>query len=464
MTFQPNDDLQRAKAELTILRLWEFAALPAAREGRDGKYFSPFRDERTPSFSISQQGRVWCDFGGTGQTKGGVWEFAEKVWPNASPGEIAAKLIEASGIVPTPRASPVAAGDQAATPVDPALKRAAADLARKRQLREADERPYLERDKRLERPELKPATPWPGVVRDRFAEGINFLRQNPKKVHDLARDRGWPDEWAWELLELELVSFPFERRFDGQEKFARRQKAFRVDAPVIKGSAAALDAIGYHQRFFIPARGNEPAQKKWMFIPSVPKFTPQSDFERAIEAFGKEHGSVRPSPAPLTPPLPFVLGDLNAPRVIVLLEGQWDAITFFGACGYFQDSTPPAGIAVFGIRGSQGIDPFLAHWWPWLAHVAPLCWVIADNDPAGSAWREAPPAERGKIQMPSFAERLKAAGCRDVLISWLNRGPWGKDFNDYFKARVAAGAMPGPEPMQAWMRKVGVLSSSGRFA
>ena len=42
MTFEPNDDLQRAKASLTIARLCEHAGR-ALQEGHDGKFFSPLR-------------------------------------------------------------------------------------------------------------------------------------------------------------------------------------------------------------------------------------------------------------------------------------------------------------------------------------------------------------------------------------------------------------------------------------
>lgn len=98
MSFEPNDDLQRAKASLTIERLCEYAGR-SLQKGRDGKFFSPFREERTASFSLSREGRVWCDFGGGPDMKGGAWELAEHFWPNASKQEIAKHLIEASGII-----------------------------------------------------------------------------------------------------------------------------------------------------------------------------------------------------------------------------------------------------------------------------------------------------------------------------------------------------------------------------
>jgi hypothetical protein len=472
VAFEPNDDLQRAKEALTVLQLWEYAGLPLPDTGRDGKYKSPFRDERTPSFSISAGGKVWCDFGGGPGAKGGVWEFAERVWPGLDGGEIAKKLIAASGIVPTQRKekAPPAAGAAPAA-VDPLLQRAALELERKRKLREAAERIREARNKVLARPEKKPARPWPAAVKARWDEGVAFLRDNDKRVAAIAAERGWPAAWARQLVEWDLLSYPLERRFDAGDARGRRQKAFRVDAPIYTGShaSAKLDPVGYHQRFFVPARDREPALKGWLFMPSVPKYRPQSQYERDLAAYGALHGSILPSPAALTPPLPFVLGDLERAQLIVLLEGQWDAATFFGACGWFYDDdtvepVPEKGVAVLGIRGVAGIDAFLAHWWPYLEANKPLCWVIADNDAAGATWREAAPAEEGEQRPPGLSDRMKAAGCRDVVTSWLKRGQWGKDFNDYYRACAAAKRAPGPREMAVWFRRAGIMDEHGRLA
>ncbi len=44
---------------------------PQRERGHDLCYFSPFRDERTPSFHVSVSGNVWYDFGaGRGGTAG----------------------------------------------------------------------------------------------------------------------------------------------------------------------------------------------------------------------------------------------------------------------------------------------------------------------------------------------------------------------------------------------------------
>jgi hypothetical protein len=161
-----------------------------------------------------------------------------------------------------------------------------------------------------------------------------------------------------------------------------------------------------------------------------------------------------------------VLGDLAAPRVVVLLEGQWDAVTFFGACGWFFDDDavdplPDTGCAVFGIRGAQGIDAFLSYWGEWLYRHKPRAWCIADNDAAGGTWREAPAAAPGLPRPPGLAEKLEAAGCRkgETLMTWLKPGAWGKDFNDYFKA-----AAPTVPKMRDWLQRVGILDGKGAWA
>lgn len=190
----------------------------------------------------------------------------------------------------------------------------------------------------------------------------------------------------------------------------------------------------------------------------MPKGEPRSALEEAIVAYGESIGIEKGGRRSLVPPMPFVLGDIVAPKVIVLLEGQWDAISFYGACGLFEESTSLSGIAVFGIRGAQGTDAFLGHWAHWLDRVKPRAWLIADNDAAGKTWREPPPAESGMPRPPGLAERLTAAGCRSTLVSWLKPGSWGKDFNDYYRVKK-----PSAEAMATWLRNVGLLDKKGNW-
>lgn len=49
------------KARYTVLDVWRML-MPHSCPAKDGIYNSPFRDDRTPSFSISKQGTRWKDF------------------------------------------------------------------------------------------------------------------------------------------------------------------------------------------------------------------------------------------------------------------------------------------------------------------------------------------------------------------------------------------------------------------
>lgn len=476
MAYPENNDLERAIKSLTIWKVWAAAhadgvimdAAPAPE--RDGQYRSPFRDDgKSGSFSVCHDGAGYVDFGGTGES-GNVWKFAAKCWANATKGELAKKLIALSGIVPTLPPKPTAPGAApAAGEVDPALAAAARTIERAKKLREQEAAVYAEREKLVRAPSVKVAHPWPAFVRAHYLEGVEYLRKTPKAVEELANARGWPVEWAAELVEQGLVSYPWERGATPGAKWQKRQKAFLVQAPRFSREQTALDEHGYHQRFFSPAREGSPEKKGWLFVPSIPKNAPRSELERLIVqhaglARKQTDAEILHDRPTLTQPLPFVLGDVQVPKLVVLLEGQWDAITFYGACGFFHDTTTPEGIAVFGIRGAHGLDMFLGHWAAWLERHSPRAWVLADNDAAGGSWRDAPEAEPGLPRPPGLAERLVAVGCRNPLVSWLKPGPWGKDFNDFYIAKAKAGQPIGPEKMDEWMRKVGIRNATGGWA
>jgi hypothetical protein len=428
-----NDDLRRAIEALTIARVWEAAALAGPLPQGDGVVKSPFRDERTGSFSISKGGRVWHDFGGTPADKGGIWQFAKRCWPQLSGRALALKLIELSGITPTPEANPMPPVSADSAQADPRLVKAAQNIERRERKQAAEEALWRAREEALRPPELQAVPLWPDFVRIRFEDGIEAMRREPERVRKVAIDRGWPEEWVWELLEQGLISMPLEPMFDVEGNGARRQIAFRVDWPQIRGSAVDLIPTGYHQRFVITKEG-QPPEKKWRFVPAIPRPGWRSEFQRSLVQYAESLGlDLQERPAMISPQ-PFVLGDLQSTRLLIMLEGQWDAISLFGACGWFHDTSIPDGVAVIGIRGVQGVSAFLGGWWRWLGRVAPRVWAIADNDRAGSAWRDIPTAAPGKICPPSLAERLRTVGCREIKISWL-KPEHGKDFNDYFKAK-----------------------------
>lgn len=469
MPYEENDDLARAIAALDIFMVWRVAyrdgviALPPPQG--DGVVKSPFREDGAKgSFSILGQGRGWRDHGGNGD-HGGVKDFVIRCWPSESPGERAVRMIEMSGIIKTPArqiAHPAAGAPGA---VDPALARAAKSIEKRRRSQELEDAIYEEHRKKLLPPVFKPGPLWPACVATRWEEGVANLAGDNARMGELAKARGWPVEWVAELANMGLIGYPYERMATPGAKYAARQKAFLVQQPRLTGEVCVLDPVGYHQHWFVPPRNGEPAKKGWLYLPSIPKKEPRSQYERALLAYGA--GATLEAGRALVQPLPFVIGDLQNPWLIVILEGQWDAITFYGACGNFHDTAMPERVAVFGIRGAQGLDVFLGAWALWLRRHRPRAWVIADNDAAGGTWRDQPPAEPGLPRPPSLGDRLIAAGCRGgerdeaaaPVISWLKKGNWGKDFNDYFKA---FNGKLGPEKMAAWMHSLGITIAGGR--
>lgn len=78
---------------------------------------------------------------------------------------------------------------------------------------------------------------------------------------------------------------------------------------------------GYHQRFVTIRKADDGTVlrgKHWVFVPYVPEAGKvRSEFQRSLLAGGRS-----------VAPLPFVIGDLDNPRLVVIFEGQWDALSF----------------------------------------------------------------------------------------------------------------------------------------
>jgi hypothetical protein len=73
----PRTPIEEAKAWFTIPRIWRMFGLPG--DPRPGKLSpSPFRDDRNPSFSISEDGRLFLDFGDP-DTRGDSVHFLAKI-------------------------------------------------------------------------------------------------------------------------------------------------------------------------------------------------------------------------------------------------------------------------------------------------------------------------------------------------------------------------------------------------
>ena len=228
--------------------------------------------------------------------------------------------------------------------------------------------------RREESPPWAPEIPPEGVTAS-WRDGVSHLCENPDAMANLARWRGWPVEVVRQLGEAGKLGLPRVR--------GARAVGWIVEAP------SGLP-VGFHARLK-PRPGD---RASWLFLPNR-----------------SEHGQGIPA-------LPFVLGKLHEAELVVLTEGQWDAVSFAIAAGWFPSW--PSGRAVVGVRGAQGVSPLLRHFrgcWPSNATAV----LIPDNDAAGKTWTTA------RDEKPSFAERLSEWGSR-VLVTAPPMGV--KDLND----------------------------------
>jgi hypothetical protein len=450
---QPTDDLRRALDALTVQAVWRHAGLPDCP--REGNHLvkSPFREDRKKSFSICYRGHGWKDHA-TGES-GGVWQFAQRALAKEGK-ELADALIDLSGVPRTPRRRTEDGGQRA--------EAGAEEFKARRRMRP---KPYAAREvkARMEteharalasRVEVRDVPVWSETVQARWPGEGRTSAHLAREIEALAAARGWPVAWIEELLAMDLIAWPLLPWCDtrrGRED--ERGVAFPVELPVFRvDGREELRRVGYHQRFVI--RG----EKSWVYCPYLkPKEDCRSAYQRAMREEALARGMREDGPA-LVPGLPFVLAGGYPVTDLIITEGQWDALSFAGACGWLENDAWPLGWWVMGARGNNGADTLLAYWGPWLRRWKPRVRLLADNDVASLAWDHARMAGEGKPGefvpwcgawepgvMPSFKEKLQALGCavavrrvsRDVLMA---DGKPAKDFNDYWKARrPSAGAM-----------------------
>lgn len=385
------DLLNAAKEKLTLRQLWDLAPFSATPPDRDGVVkVNPFREDRHPNFHVTENGRVFKDFA-RDNIKGGVWEFVQLCRPNWTNAEIVACLKERAGGIESPQAA-----------------------SRRRRQRA----PLIARAVESPRPAVVgKLDPWPASVRARWEEGLHFLRNDPVRRHRIAEKRGWPVSVVDSLARLGLIAYPLLPWTN-----ATRGTAFLVQAPK-RGplDTVSLLPLGYHQRWWKACEG-KPAEKCWIFAPNE---KPETDRAKWPLQF----------PPSKCPAAPFVLGDVANARLLVIIEGQWDAATFFHAAGWF-DASSPARVAVFGMRGNQGTQPFFDYYsklWPW----KPAAWIIRDADKAGESWE---PRRHVWDNGCGFADRLQAICSRVVVSKIKDPQRHGKDFNDYWRARKTSPA------------------------
>lgn len=301
---------------------------------------------------------------------------------------------------------------------------------------------------------------WSKEVRTLWEAGEN---PDDRFTEELVAARGWPMRWLRWLLDEHLISWPALPWNDDTSAVA-----LRVDGPKRFGSGpiSELAPVGYHQRFEI--RG----EKSWAYVPYLPAEDKRhTDFQHEMVA--AETARRDDLDVAMCPGLPFVMGSPVGVRFLVITEGQWDAVTFAGACGWLESETTwPEGAMVMGARGANGVDTLLAYWGEWLEATVPAILVLADNDTAGKRWDEPQPLDKelpGSPLLPTFAQKLlKRPGATEAEPEWVARArkvtvqrinpTYGKDFNDYWKAK-----RPTPAQMMAWLRTLGYLGSKGEW-
>ena len=246
---------------------------------------------------------------------------------------------------------------------------------------------------RREAAPLEKPLPMPADVADAWNEGLEHLRGKIRWQERIAQQRGWTPGLVAQLIDDGLIATPL---YHGE-----RGIGFRVDYPEIKdfgpfGTWFSTEQIGWHVRLK-PERAAE--RPSWRFSPSE-----------------SEHGRGIPS-------LPFIIGDFSRARLLVITEGQWDAITFAHVAGWLSHDTAwPDAACVLGIRGARGINPFFAHYES-IWQTKPQCLLLPDNDPAGATWYSGEPGGS------SFFERLSTR-CSAVSVQTVNGA---KDFNEAYQ-------------------------------
>lgn len=374
-----DNTLEEAFARVTLADVWSEAPLAEGPLLRDGKYRSPFREDKTASFSVSRGMKAFRDFARE-DIKGGVWKFVQLCHPDWSKADVARHIIRKAGLDPEAGRKPFNAA------------------AWKREKQAVAEAVAVKRERAVKLvgsiPENKLGEA-PEKVRMRYKEMVADGHRDTGWQARLAEERGWPLEWVEHLL----IQGKLGRGSDASPCFA-------VEARTKRGDDRLL---GYHRRFI----DRESGKKGWYYVPNM------KHYQREIAA------------------APFYLGNPDAADVWILTEGQWDAATIYGMLGGFSEHVLRES-CVWGIRGAQGMEV----WTSLYAARARtrrerliLC-LVPDTDKAASRWLEARQERAGKPPLPSWAERLRSVTeCRVVWLRLSGGAPLGiKDVNDWWQA------------------------------
>ena len=195
-------DLITAKERLTIEEAWIGLGIPGAP--KRGLNQSPFRVDKTPSFSIHAGGRRWKDFG-TGEG-GSVVDFIMKA-TGSSVGDAIRTALRMAGV-------------GAGMPTPPPLA-------------------YVPEP----RPEPEPFVNRWETVADAWNEGGEWIQANPRIQARLAEWRGWPAEWVKFLSQHNYISCP-KAWPNGEE----RGIAFQVHEYQFEENGFSTPAAAFHIR------------------------------------------------------------------------------------------------------------------------------------------------------------------------------------------------------------------------
>lgn len=411
---QDNNQLSMAFEAVSILQLAHELGYAELKEGAGQK--SPFRDDhKAGSFSLQ---RDYFKDHAHDEHKGGHIAFVQFARPQWSKRQCIEFIIRAAGMEPEK------------------LTRGQV----KREVRE--KRGELYRKQSLvvsEIPPLGMAEPGPmsAELRGRWNEGQAAIQP---KLAELAAGRGWGEEVMRAMVGQNKTSMPLLPWVDSGE---RRMWAWMVEKPIFDRGRVGLVPVGFHGRYDVFPK-DAPPERRWCFVPYLPATTGADGSPKHLSGFQQHLVALKSK----TPAYPFVLGDLAEPRLVVMLEGQFDAISFAAAFGWLAGGFP-RGVSVFGLRGVQSQVPVLSAYGRHFAKHRPMIWIIGDNDKAGRLIDAKNPEENNHIlREPSFVDRLRAQGC--TVRAELIGHPGCKDFNDVYKA-----ARPPIETMAAWAQSRG---------
>jgi len=180
-----------------------------------------------------------------------------------------------------------------------------------------------------------------------WEQGVRFLAGNSAIQYGLDQLRHWPRGTTAALsADFQIACIDYNDR---------PHWAFRVEYPHAMGTIT----VGFHARAVEQLPGE---RAPWFFRPNQ-----------------RQDGDGIPG-------VPFVLepGRIEGAKLIVITEGQWDAVTWASVAGWLNQW--PGMTTVFGLRGAKSWKTFLSHWGRFLPMADFL--LIPDHDEAGLQWRD----------------------------------------------------------------------------